>query len=45
MTRYFKKVAAGVYAPTDTVARVLGRAPRAYADWVEQNAPVHIRRT
>jgi uncharacterized protein YbjT (DUF2867 family) len=45
MARYFAKVAAGVYEPTDTAAKVLGRAPRAYADWLEQNPPVHIRRT
>lgn len=45
MVRYFAKVAARVYEPTDTAARVLGRAPRAYADWLEQNPPVQIRRT
>jgi uncharacterized protein YbjT (DUF2867 family) len=45
MVRYFAKVAAGVYEPTDTAARVLGRTPRGYADWLEQNPPVHIRRT
>jgi len=45
MARYFAKVAAGFYKPTDTAAKVLGRAPRAYADCLEQNPPVHIRRT
>jgi uncharacterized protein YbjT (DUF2867 family) len=45
MARYFAKVAAGVYEPTDTAAKVLGRAPRAYSDWLEQNPPMHIRRT
>jgi hypothetical protein len=45
MARYFAKVAGGVYEPTDRAARVLGRAPRACADRLEQNPPVHIRRT
>ena len=45
MARYFAKVSAGLYEPTDTAAKVLDRAPRAYADWLEQNPPVHIRRT
>jgi uncharacterized protein YbjT (DUF2867 family) len=44
MVRYFAKVAAGIYEPTDTAAKVLSRTPRAYADWLEQNPPVHIRR-
>lgn len=38
-TGYFGLVAAGVYHTTDTAAAVLGRAPRAYADWLEQNPP------
>lgn len=40
MARYFAKVAAGVYKPTDTAAQVLGRAPRVYADWLKNNPPV-----
>ncbi len=36
---YFGLVAAGVYKTTDTAAKVLGRAPRAYADWLEENPP------
>jgi uncharacterized protein YbjT (DUF2867 family) len=38
---YFGLVAAGVYKTTDTAAKVLGRTPRAYADWLEQNIPAH----
>ncbi len=45
MARYFAKVAAGLYKPTDTAGKVLGRAPRAYADWLEQNPPVQAKRT
>ena len=41
--RYFAKVAAGIYTTTDTASKVLGRAPRAYADWLEQNPPVSSR--
>jgi len=37
---YFGLVAAGVYKTTDTAAKVLGRAPRAYADWLAQHPPV-----
>ena len=43
MAKYFGLVAAGVYKTTDTAAKVLGRAPRAYADWLEQNLPVALR--
>jgi uncharacterized protein YbjT (DUF2867 family) len=32
--------AAGVYKTTDTAAKVLGRPPRSYADWLEKNLPV-----
>lgn len=39
MARYFAKVAAGLYKTTDTAARVLGRAPRGYADWLQHNLP------
>ena len=40
MADYFGKVKAGFYKRTDTVARLLGRAPRAYADWLQENLPV-----
>ena len=40
MARYFAKVAAGFYKTTDTAAKVLGRAPRTYAHWLEQNPPI-----
>jgi uncharacterized protein YbjT (DUF2867 family) len=39
MAGYFGLVAAGAYKTTDTAAKVLGRAPRAYADWLEQHRP------
>jgi uncharacterized protein YbjT (DUF2867 family) len=39
MARYFAKVAAGVYTTTDALANVLGRAPRAYAQWLADNRP------
>jgi uncharacterized protein YbjT (DUF2867 family) len=42
MAGYFGLVAAGVYTTTDTAAKVLGRAPRAYADWLEQHLPVKL---
>jgi uncharacterized protein YbjT (DUF2867 family) len=44
MARYFGKVAAGFFRPTDTVAKVLGRAPRAYADWLADNMPAAVSR-
>jgi uncharacterized protein YbjT (DUF2867 family) len=40
MAGYFGLVAAGVYKTTDTAAKLLGRPPRAYADWLEKNRPV-----
>lgn len=40
MAGYFAKVAAGVWKRTETVAQLLGRAPRAYAHWLEQNLPI-----
>jgi uncharacterized protein YbjT (DUF2867 family) len=40
MAGAFAKVAAGLFKRTDTAAKVLGRAPRAYADWLENNPPV-----
>jgi uncharacterized protein YbjT (DUF2867 family) len=42
MAVYYGKVAAGFYKATDTVCAVLGRPPRAYADWLEQNLPVAL---
>jgi len=44
MAVYYGKVKEGFYKPTDTVRRLLGRAPRAYADWLAQNLPADIRR-
>lgn len=40
MARYFAKVAAGLYTTTDTATKVLGRAPRTYDQWIEQNRPI-----
>lgn len=40
MAGYFAKVAAGLWKRTDTVGRLLGRAPSTYAHWLEQNLPV-----
>jgi len=42
MAVYYKKVTAGFYKPTDTAAKLLGRPPRAYADWLRQNLPVAL---
>lgn len=39
MGAYFKMVAAGLYQRTDTAAKLLGRTPRSYAEWLEQNPP------
>jgi uncharacterized protein YbjT (DUF2867 family) len=39
MARYFTKVATGLYKTTDTAAKVLGRPPRSYAQWLERNLP------
>jgi uncharacterized protein YbjT (DUF2867 family) len=39
MAGYFRKVAAGAWERTDTVGKLLGRKPRAYADWLEHNLP------
>lgn len=36
---YFRLVADGVYRTTNTAAKVLSRAPRAFADWLEHNPP------
>lgn len=40
MAGYFAKVVAGLWKRTDTVGKLLGRAPRAYAHWLEENLPV-----
>jgi uncharacterized protein YbjT (DUF2867 family) len=45
MAKYFDIVAAGLYETTDTVGKVLGRAPRAYADWLQGNLPAALRAT
>lgn len=37
---YFGLVAAGAYTITDTAAKVLGRPPRSYVNWLERNPPV-----
>jgi len=39
MAVYFAKVARGFYKTTDTTGKLRGRAPRAYADWLEENLP------
>jgi uncharacterized protein YbjT (DUF2867 family) len=39
MAKYFSLVAAGLYKSTDTLGKVLGRRPRAYADWLQDNLP------
>jgi uncharacterized protein YbjT (DUF2867 family) len=43
MAKYFGMVAAGDYATTETLGKVLGRAPRAYADWLQDNLPAALR--
>jgi uncharacterized protein YbjT (DUF2867 family) len=43
MASYFDKVAEGLFKPTDTAAKVLGRPPRAYADWLQDNLPTALR--
>jgi uncharacterized protein YbjT (DUF2867 family) len=40
MAGYFAKVSAGLWKTTDTAGTLLGRAPRAYAHWLERNLPV-----
>lgn len=39
MSKYFALVAAGKYWRTDTAAKLLGREPRSYAQWLEVNLP------
>jgi uncharacterized protein YbjT (DUF2867 family) len=43
MAKYFDMVAAGLYARTDTLSKLLSRAPRAYADWLPDNLPTALR--
>jgi len=43
MGKYFAMVAAGLYTTTDTAGRLLGRPPRAYADWLPDNLPAALR--
>jgi hypothetical protein len=43
MAKYFDMVAAGLYETTDTLGKLLGRAPRAYADWLPDNLPAALR--
>jgi uncharacterized protein YbjT (DUF2867 family) len=42
MAMYFGKVAAGLFEPTDTLGKLLGRAPRGYADWLQDNLPAAL---
>jgi uncharacterized protein YbjT (DUF2867 family) len=39
MRNYFESVAHGRWKVTDTVGQVLGRKPRSYAQWLDQNLP------
>jgi uncharacterized protein YbjT (DUF2867 family) len=43
MAKYFGMVAAGLCETTGTLGKVLGRAPRAYADWLRDNLPAGLR--
>jgi uncharacterized protein YbjT (DUF2867 family) len=45
MAMYFAKVAKGFYKTTDTAGKLLGRAPRAYANWLEENLPAVLNAT
>jgi uncharacterized protein YbjT (DUF2867 family) len=42
MASYFAKAAAGRFKTTDTAGKLLGRSPRAYVRWLEQNLPVTV---
>jgi uncharacterized protein YbjT (DUF2867 family) len=42
MAGYFATVAAGFWEVTDTAARILGRAPRSYAQWLDHNLPAIV---
>lgn len=39
MSDYFGSVAAGHFKVTETVAQLLGRKPRTYAEWLDSNLP------
>lgn len=39
-TGYFRLVAEGAYTTTDTAARLLGRAPTSYVEWLERHPEV-----
>lgn len=43
MAKYFDMVAAGDYKTTDIAGKLLGRSPRAYADWLPRNLPAALR--
>lgn len=43
MGKYFGMVAAGLYGTTDTLGKLLGRPPRAFADWLPDNLPAALR--
>jgi uncharacterized protein YbjT (DUF2867 family) len=40
MASTFARVAAGHFKTTDTAGKLLGRTPRAYTDWLQENLPV-----
>jgi uncharacterized protein YbjT (DUF2867 family) len=42
MAKYFGMVAAGLYGTTDTLGKLLGRRPRAFADWLRDNFPAAL---
>jgi uncharacterized protein YbjT (DUF2867 family) len=42
MAKYFKKVEAGKFERTGTARSLLGRSPRAYADWLRDNLPAAL---
>jgi uncharacterized protein YbjT (DUF2867 family) len=42
MAKYFGMVAAGLYGTTDTLGKLLGRRPRAFADWLPDNLPAAL---
>jgi uncharacterized protein YbjT (DUF2867 family) len=43
MAKYFAMVRAGLYVPTDMAGRLLGRAPRSYARWLQDNVFAALR--
>lgn len=42
MARYYGKVATGFFKTTDTVNKLFGRPPRAYANWLQDHLPVGL---